>query len=114
MAETDYEKSDISLKAVGLAALGVAALLVLGPLTLYEFATGVPDDVVRRPTIAPPPPRLETDPPADLRALRAQQDQQLTSYGWVDRARGIVHIPIAEAMKRVAAQGLDGFPRSQP
>jgi len=114
MAETDYEKSDVSLKAVGLAALAVAVLLVLGPLTLHLFATGVPDDVARQPTVAPPPPRLETDPPADLRALRAQEEQQLNSYGWVDRARGIVHIPIAEAMKRVAAQGLDGFPRSRP
>ena len=114
MAETQYEKSDISLKAVGLAALAVAALLVLGPLTLHLFATGVPDDVARQPTIAPPPPRLETNPPADLKTLRVREEQQLTSYGWVDRARGIVHVPIAEAMKRVAAQGIDGFPRGQP
>jgi hypothetical protein len=114
MAETDYEKSDIPLKTIGLAALAVAVLLGLGPLTLHLFATGVPDDVARRPTIAPPPPRLETNPPADLKALRAREEEQLTSYGWVDRARGIVHVPIAEAMKRVAAQGLDGFPRSKP
>jgi hypothetical protein len=34
--------------------------------------------------------------------LRAEQLERLGSYGWVDRATGTIHIPIEEAMKRVA------------
>jgi hypothetical protein len=36
--------------------------------------------------------------------LRDQQRAVLESYGWVDRARGVVHIPIARAMEMVAAE----------
>jgi hypothetical protein len=36
----------------------------------------------------------------------------LNTYYWIDRDKGIVHIPIAEAMKRVATKGIDGFPQA--
>jgi hypothetical protein len=36
----------------------------------------------------------------------SQQQQQLSSYGWVDRELGIVHIPIDRAIKTVVEQGL--------
>ena len=36
-----------------------------------------------------------------LLALRAKQDQQATSYGWVDRKKGIVQLPIDRAMELV-------------
>lgn len=36
--------------------------------------------------------------PEDLKALRAQETQILTSYGWVDKEAGIVRIPIDKAM----------------
>ncbi len=37
--------------------------------------------------------------PADW---RRQQEQRLGSWGWVDRKEGIVHVPVEEAMARVA------------
>jgi hypothetical protein len=37
-----------------------------------------------------------------LEEWRKERKERLDSYGWVDRARGIVHIPIDEAMKKVA------------
>jgi hypothetical protein len=36
----------------------------------------------------------------------------LNTYYWVDRDKGVVHIPIAEAMKRLVAKGIDGFPQA--
>jgi hypothetical protein len=42
----------------------------------------------------------------------AEQKLKLDTYYWIDRDRGIVHIPIEEAMKRVAAQGIPGFPKT--
>ena len=32
------------------------------------------------------------------------QDEWLSSYGWSDREKGLIHIPIDEAMRRVAAK----------
>lgn len=37
-------------------------------------------------------------PVEQLRALRAEEQRLLTSYGWVDRSAGLVRIPIERAM----------------
>lgn len=52
-----------------------------------------------------PEPRLQSSPQADLGLFKSAQRDALTGYAWVDRARGIVRIPIEDAMRRVAARG---------
>lgn len=37
-------------------------------------------------------------PPKDLNAYLQAKNQELTTYGWVDRKNGVVHIPIERAM----------------
>ena len=37
--------------------------------------------------------------------VRQQQVEQLSSYGWVDREKRLIHIPIERAMELVAQQG---------
>jgi hypothetical protein len=54
----------------------------------------------------PPEPRLQTNPREDLRDLRAQEDAVLGSYGLVDKAAGVVRIPIDEAMRLIVQRGL--------
>jgi len=54
-------------------------------------------------------PRLQTNDAGDLARLQAEQRGRLRGYAWVDRKKGIVSIPIAEAMKRVAARGTDAY-----
>jgi len=54
----------------------------------------------------PPEPRLQTNPRGDLQDLRAQEDQILNSYAWIDKNTGVVRIPIDEAMKLVVQRGL--------
>ena len=39
----------------------------------------------------------------NLADLRAENDLQLNTYAWVDRAKGKVQIPVSEAMKLVLA-----------
>src|SRR5215831_1692976 len=56
----------------------------------------------------PPEPRLEPDPLALRRELRAEEDARLTSYGWVDRSSGVVRIPIARAMELLLERGVPG------
>lgn len=43
-------------------------------------------------------PMLQADPVKDMIAMRAEQEARLTSYGWIDREKGVVHIPIEKAM----------------
>jgi hypothetical protein len=66
--------------------------------------------------LLPPEPRLQVNAPADLRALRAREDAQLNSYGWVDRKAETVRIPIAQAMQLLAQRGLPaaGKPGGKP
>jgi hypothetical protein len=54
----------------------------------------------------PPEPRLEPYPLAPRQVLRAQEDEVLTGYGWVDKDRGIARIPIDRAMELLVERGL--------
>lgn len=54
----------------------------------------------------PPGPRLQSDPFAELRALRAVEEQTLTTYAWVDEGAGIVRVPVDRAMDLLVEKGL--------
>ncbi len=118
---TGHETSDPNVKAI--AVVGALLLVTLG-ITL-GFAWGVME--AHRHETAPPPvatveglprtpvaftfgptsgPNLQVDPHLDLLALRAREDQSLTSYAWIDQKSGIVRIPVERAMKLVAERGL--------
>lgn len=54
----------------------------------------------------PPSPRLQTQPFKDIYQLKAEQLGALHSYGWIDKATGVVHIPIERAMELTVQRGL--------
>ncbi|HEX7967197.1 MAG TPA: hypothetical protein VF502_03185 [Stellaceae bacterium] len=111
---TAYEREDLRLAVIGLVGVVIFALVLLVPLVLRGAYPSAVEDVDRRQAVVPPAPELQTDPPQDLRKFRAEEETRLNSYGWVDRGKGIVHIPIRQAMKEVAAHGVDGFPKAAP
>ncbi len=51
-------------------------------------------------------PRLQVHGPEDLRDLRAREDAILHDYGWIDREKGIVRIPIERAMELLVQKGV--------
>jgi hypothetical protein len=53
-----------------------------------------------------PLPRLQEKPTLDITELRNSEKAMLGSYGWVDKEKGVVRIPIEEAMSLVADRGL--------
>jgi len=109
---TAYEKSDWPIGKVALVFLGTFVMLVVAPfIMMWAFPDSLPDQS-RRLTIVPPPPRQQVAPTTELREYLAKQKLKLGTYYWIDRDRGIVHIPIEEAMKRVAEHGIDGFPQA--
>lgn len=63
--------------------------------------------------VAPPGPALEVSPGRDLQALRRREAAELSTFGWVDRARGVCRIPIRLAIHRLAERGLPAAPVEQ-
>jgi hypothetical protein len=108
---THYEKSDADPRLLAALALGITVFLVLTPLVLLAGYPHVPRSGALAPRLAQPaPPRLQTDPRSDLDRLRAYEREQLQSFGWADRPRGLARIPIDRAMQVLVDRGLPGWP----
>jgi hypothetical protein len=56
--------------------------------------------------VQPPAPRLQAYPAQELEAYRKAQSRWTLEYGWIDRAEGLVHVPIERAMELVLEEGL--------
>lgn len=63
-----------------------------------------------RDELMPPLPRLQTTSYDDWADMEADQQEQLSTYAWEDRSQGRVRIPVEEAMRRIADEGLPTFP----
>jgi hypothetical protein len=107
---TAFEPSDWSLGPVALVYVAILLLLVISCLVLIVAFPDALPDTDRTLRISPPGPRLETNPQAELQRFRAEEEKRLNTYGWIDKQKGIVRIPINEAMKKLARTGAPGFP----
>jgi hypothetical protein len=108
---TAFEPTDWNLGTVAWVYVGVLVLLVI---TCFVVIAGYPTslpDVSRDLRINPPGPRLQTDPESDLRQLRTDEEKKLNTYYWIDKQKGVVHLPIDEAMKKLVETGIPGFPK---
>ena len=52
--------------------------------------------------IEPPEPHLQAHPEGELAQLRHSNRERLATWGWVDRSAGVAHMPIDEAIARLA------------
>lgn len=59
-----------------------------------------------------PEPRLEDNERTELNGFRYSEEEELNSYGWVDKNAGIAHIPIEQAMQIIAQKGLSTTPQA--
>jgi hypothetical protein len=86
----------------GAAVIGVAvAVAVLGAWGLIASFGGA----LHGPSVHPAPlpaPELEKNPLTDRGAYDYKQRQKLSRYGWIDRDKGIVQIPIDAAMTLIS------------
>ena len=120
-----YEKTDAHAGATyraGFYILGamflVAALLV--PMYRFLVRTEMEQQpeaatVIQATPVPSPFPKLVISEPRALAELRAQEDQVLNGYAWVEKDRGIARMPVAEAIRLVGERGaLPVFPSSPP
>ncbi len=124
----DYERRDIGVGGVlyflaGLAAAGILVHFLVGGIYAYlekrseanqpavsPLVQNAPTDTrhVKRdyPQTAFPTPRLEENERGQLDDIRLEEEQTLSTYGWVDQKAGAVRIPIERAMDLIAQRGL--------
>lgn len=62
----------------------------------------------------PPEPRLLVDEPANLTAVREEEEGALNSYGVVNRGQGTWRVPIDRAMTMLVERGVPAKPRAAP
>ncbi len=103
---------DIKVGALSRATLILAAVAVAAGLASIGLYLWFDAELSKK--MAPPPairllegerlpagPHLQAQPETELARLRAQEQQQLDGWGWVDREAGIVRVPVAVAMESV-------------
>jgi hypothetical protein len=116
-AEPRHEEQDVRLRPLIISAAGLAILAGTALLTmvwLFDYLAARPAPEADSPALLletdrpPPEPRLQVSPQRELRAIRAEEDAILQSYGWVDRQAGIARIPIDRAIGLLADKAEQG------
>ena len=112
----DHERKDVDVLSMFMIGLflfvtGVVVFLVVSGMMHYFKLHEPPKTAGRQNIPVPstgefPKPRLEVKGSADLAKLRAAEEADLNSYGWVDRNARTVRIPIDEAMQLLLERGL--------
>ncbi|HEV8631109.1 MAG TPA: hypothetical protein VGV61_12395 [Thermoanaerobaculia bacterium] len=110
--EFDREIQYHQLIWMGVALLGIAlvsAVLVffmLRGFVHWRAATQTPPPVMAPVQQEVPGPKLLARPERELARVRQEENERLSTYGWVDTAAGVARIPVERAIDLVAAQGL--------
>ena len=104
-----HERTDIGEGFIwGTAALVLAVLALCAFLVLWLYPESRSARTLRLPLY--PAPRLQVSPPSDMQRFHRDEMLRLNSTGWVDKAQGVVHIPIADAMREIAQEGIPEWP----
>jgi hypothetical protein len=105
------EHRDVSGRFILLAFLLVlSGVAIVGLLSWWLFPRAPHPALVPTPAPSYPSPQLQADPHQDMVRFYRQEMQRLNSLGWIDRAHGLVHVPIDQAMRAVAAAGIKDWP----
>ncbi|HUN80494.1 MAG TPA: hypothetical protein VMV81_03195 [Phycisphaerae bacterium] len=98
----------ISFRGIYIFCAALALLLIaLEPVAqgvLSVYRRGRPLQQVSPPMIIPDSTRDWIRSPSDLEATRRREEENLHSIAWIDRDKGVVRIPIEQAMKLIAAR----------
>jgi hypothetical protein len=113
-ANPGYETRDVNIRAVLWLGIGVGGGTILVGALLWLLLAGFVHRAERRerplsPLAAerkgPPAPHLQDAPLVDYREFRAREDHLLSTYGWADKEKGTVRIPIERAMELLVERG---------
>ncbi len=113
--DTGYETRDVASPLVFWSLTGLAILTVTSAIFVFGFFVylrskpnwaAAPPSPFASERVLPPTPRLQANPPMELKEFNENMDKALNSYGWVDKSAGIAHIPVDVALDILAKRGL--------
>ena len=117
-----HERKDVNvfqITAFGIGLLLGCIVVVFAMWAMFDFLfaredakneTNAAASMMKERPKLPPEPRLQAEPKVELKDLRADEDAILNSYGWIDPNKGIVRIPIDQAIDIVTQKGLPSKP----
>ena len=107
-----HEPTDVSERIIWIGIpVFVVAVVALTLLVLWLFPGRTVDRTLHLPLPRYPDPVLQVSPRDDMAKFRGQELHRLNSAGWVDKQRGIVHMPVDDAMRKVASEGIEDWPQ---
>src|SRR5882757_222835 len=105
-----HETTDVNIWAIGKFGIALAIITVVSIgllIGLFRYFQSREDEAkALDPVKMFPSPQLETNEPMDLRTFRETEEKYLTEYAWVDPQKGVVRIPINQAIDLLAKRGL--------
>lgn len=116
----EFEKKDVNAASVvkaGLIVVGVSTLTALALIAFMHLLVRHEARQAREPRAfsfeagrKPPLPRLQETPFQDIQTLRKEEDGvlNLERAAWADRDKGIVRLPIDDALTRFVARAAAG------
>ncbi len=111
LAPPRHEARDVGVRfAVQAVALLLAVLLAMIGLVTWLYPATIDERFVPANLPRPATPVLQSSPRSDMATFYRDEMRRLDSVGWTDRSAGRVHIPIADAMRKVVAEGIPGWP----
>ena len=110
-----HETKDVNIRGIlwlaGGTSIGVV-VVCLGLWMLYGYyqalakSNDVPPSPLADASAVAPGPRLQMNSAMDYEVFRRDQEKQLTSYGWIDKQKGVARIPVSRAMDLLVERGL--------
>ena len=107
-----HETTDVNIWAIGRFGAGLAVLCILtlvllfGLFRYFQATENTAAVTTKDPPSMFPEPQLQRTPQTDLKEIRDAEDQLLETYGWVNKEKGVVRIPIERAIDMLAQRGL--------
>lgn len=108
------EAPAVATRAVMYTAVGLLVFVGISLVVLHIYYRERINQAIFVPPTQFAKPQLQTNDVGDLAKLQAKQRGRLGDYAWIDRGKGIISIPIEEAMKRTVARGTDAYAPIDP
>jgi hypothetical protein len=115
-SDRHHKNRNLNVRAIGIFGIGLillagGSILMLSAMFRYfEMRENANQarTTENEPRKVPAEPRLQDHAVQDLQQMRAEEDQILNSYAWVDKKKVIVRIPIERAIDLLVNRGLRG------
>jgi hypothetical protein len=122
-ASAGWEKRDVNIKGLFQFAFWMAVVLIVTMvgmrLTFSSYKKAMPLGPTMSPMVKegarmiPSGPLLQVHPHEELETYCAAQQQNVSTYAWVDQPSGVVRIPVDRAMELILAKGLPARPAAE-